>query len=226
MTLPWVLIHFTWPFKRRRGKDPASQSAQPGIGYPLKTITRTGGSICNQLHWKSKIQNPKSKEPEELPKGLQMMRHHRFKTKPSASAQTKKVTRRDLECLSQNETIDIYPRPKTTRRSSEYQVLKQNHRHIPETKIHTYEFRVSSLKTKPSTFTREQESHVGVPNIMFQNKTIDMYSRHPKPDHLDALKHIHRQRGLASISENCMKTCPLRQWGLVTTIFYVQNRNR
>jgi len=46
---------------------------------------------------------------------------------------------------------------------------------------------------------------------MFENKTIDMYSRHPKPDHLGALKHIHRQRGLASKSANRIKTCPLRQ---------------
>ena len=139
MTLPWVLFLFTWPFEAT-WQDPLSKIAQPGIGYPLKSITRTG----NQLHRKSKIQNPKSKiqnpkEPEELPKGLQMMRHYRLKTKQNHRRvhRPRKSHVEISNAMSQNKTIDINPRPKITRRSYEYQVLKQNHRHIPETKIHT-----------------------------------------------------------------------------------------
>ena len=142
MTLPWVLSLFTWPFRatwqrssspKRTTEDWVSTENQSPDLEDRFVISFIGNPNSNP---RSKIQNPKSKEPEELPKGLQMMRHHRLKTKPSASAQTKKVARIDLECLFQNETIDIYPRPKITRRSSEYQVLKQNHRHIPETKNH------------------------------------------------------------------------------------------
>ena len=106
-----------------------------GLGIHWKSITRTGRSICNQLHWKSKIQNPKNRR--SCLKGsrwcdtIASKQNHRRVHRP------RKSHVEISNAMSQNKTIDINPRPKITRRSSEYQVLKQNHRHIPETKIHT-----------------------------------------------------------------------------------------